>query len=1008
MNNTNQQPPNDNNKPDQEQAGPPPRRTGLLSNYAQQSAKQPTMQPGSTPQPAASEKSEQPRKTGLLSGYAQQNATPPPVTNHGGASPINPAPGKSSFQSPAPVPPMVPPVSQGAPRNGGLLSGHRPANSFVSNTMQTVRSWSGKLAAVAGYKPEPPAPEMERYHSSMPMAGSFGAAQGAQPQYKSTRKPWKRSRTTRIIRQMRNRRERWSKNGPATKIWSGIAIALFLLLVVTSFSSTAYGYTYYQNQLPQLQRLAASQISQTTRIYDRNGVLIYDVSDDTGRRTPVSYQDIPQALQDAQVAAEDGSFWTNPVGINPQAIVRSALTHYGGGSTITQQVVKNLSHNEDASIQRKIPEAAMAIGLTQEYPKWKVLEMYFNVAPYGSLNLGVESAIQDYFGLQPQCDQNFKCVPAVAQLDLDTKTNKHDPLLGLARASLLAGIPQQPVAFDVSQGAKQQKAAFARQDYVLNQMLGMTEPGIGKITPAIVSKVEDITTHMTFNRYQPTRKAQHFAKWISGQVEAALGNGDTNAGTGAFLTGGFNIRTTLDINLENYAEAEVTRHITQPEIQQFQGHRYLTLNKDDNLHNAAVVVMNSKTGEVLAMDGAVDYNDPSLQVAGNYNMATEPRQPGSTFKPFVYATAFQMGLNPGTVLPDFPTYFPNGLGAGAGIPLTPDELNNPRPNQAYRPSDYGGGFNNLPTTIRMATANSFNVPAVKALQIVGLDNITNTVARLGLLDDVKTDAAKLDPPCATNVIATSPINCYGMSLVLGTAEVPLVNMVNAYQSFANQGQKVPAQGVLDIWDNYGHNLYHFDPAAVKGQQVFSPQVSYMMTSVLMDEVDRAREFLDDHDLSFTDRYPVCASDYLARTCPYQVAAKTGTTDSFKDNWTIGYTPNVVVGVWAGNTNQEPMKKGVVGITGAAPIWHSVMEYASNGWCGQDRDGVPCPEVDRAKLNLGATAQFPVPDGISLSCGLNSYNGLQGSGAPCDWVINGQTPLQSGMPPDPAKDPAKQG
>ncbi len=878
--------------------------------------------------------------------------------------------------SPSPMlPPQgQPPYSPMPPQQGGP----REQQSWVANTMQMVRRWSGRMSAVSGNVEQQP---LVLYRPSNPLLPAKS-------------KPWKRSRAVRISMQMRHRRARWQQNRPKQKkIWIGVLIAFCFLLVVLASSGGFSAYAYYQSQLPHVQGLANSQIDQISRIYDRHNNLLYDEYDNAkGRRILIHYDDIPQVMQDAMIAAEDHTFWDNS-GVDPQAIVRAAGQYIGsssvqsGGSTITQQLIKNLTHNDQVSLNRKLPEAALAIGLTQQYPKTKILEMYLNVSPFGSQDLGVEAAAEEYFHLSPQCDQDFHCTPGIHFLDIGNK-GKHNPLLALARASLLAGMPQNPVIFDPTLHQKTSDGQYyylVRQDQVLHQMLGlgMKVDGLGAITEDVISQAEALTAKMVFERYAHTyRCCPHFVEWVVTQVETALGGGDPTLGVQLFLNGGFNIRTTIDPDLEAYVESAVQRHLTKPEYQVFPYGVYATLNSSEyNVNDAAVVVMNAKTGEVLAMDGSSDFNntkDP--KIAGYFNAATAARQPGSSFKPIVYATAFQMGWYPGIVLPDVKTYFPKGG------PQTDPE------NNTYHPSDYGGvgHYNMLRSPIRQAIANSFNVPAVKTLKFAGIENVVNMARRLGI--------TAIDDFINKNCDSTNPdpyqkvVQCIGPSLALGTIEIPLIQMVGAYQVFANQGSRIPPQGVLDIWDNYGHHLYHYDPAHPHGIQVISQQLAYLVTSILSDEPARAYEFAGDHDLSFYDWDPT----YQV----HQVAAKTGTTDDFKDNWTIGYTPDVVVGVWAGNANNESFGQNVVGITGAAPIWHSVIERV-DGRCNVEVDDVPCGKYQ----SLFRQGTFTVPSGIHQGCvsfinGLAVPGGGQGNtrGGDCnyDWLIDGEDPLQTGL------------
>ena len=327
-------------------------------------------------------------------------------------------------------------------------------------------------------------------------------------------------------------------------------------------------------------------------------------------------------------------------------------------------------------------------------------------------------------------------------------------------------------------------------------------------------------------------------------------------GTDAFNAGGFNIRTTLDASLEKYVEDAVKRHLTKPEYQPFIGD-YGPLNTLHNVNDSAVVVINSHTGEILAMDGSADYSSTDPRVGGYYNAAAGGGRPvGSSFKPFAYASAFQMGWYPSMILPDNLTYVPNGAPPGTSITDT---------EHMYKPPDYGKAEvnNKMDTTIRWATDVSWNIGAVKAGAFVGADTLLHNVQLMGLKHITDTHS----------------------SWVLGTNNASVLEMTGAYQTFANGGVHIPPQGILDVWDNYGRSLYHYDPTHPPQIEVFSPQVAYLMTSVLIDQPERAHEFLQDYVLSFADIDSSCT--YLSE-CPHQVAAKTGTTDATVKN-----------SVWAG-------------------------------------------------------------------------------------------------------------
>ncbi len=899
----------------------------------------------------------------LLHDYRQKQRNEQGFPHYPPASSMPLTPGPSQ-ESPMPIQgspvqgqqPQIWPPAQSWPSGNKVqpLPQSRPQeHGWVANTMQTVRRWSGRMSAVPPVDQNP----LVLYHPPT----------SPTPLPKAAR--WKRSRSVRVAMMMKHRRSRWQQARPRVgKIVSIIMIVVLGVLVLSTFSASAYAYKYYQDQLPRLQGLANQQIEQTTRIYDRNGLLLYEAYS-IGRRTPVEYRYIPQVMQDAQTSAEDPTFWTNS-GVDPVGIVRAATQYaqkgavQSGGSTITQQLIKNLTNDTAVTINRKIPEAALAIGLTQQYSKAKILEMYFNLSAYGAQNLGVEAAVEDYFHLSQQCDKNFKCTPGIYYLScLDAAhelqcnpsncaTSKYcSPILGLARASLLAGMPQDPPTYDPTFGfidqTTGQKYYLERQQYVLEQMLKyqVLVPGLGTITPDMAHQVEAMTAKMQFPKYTHAyyHGDEHFVNWVISQLVALLGE--------TFFTGGFNIRTTIDSNLEAYVEQAVHRHLDKSE-QQYFGYGYGPLNTVNDVNDAAVVVMDAHTGEVLAMDGSANYNSKDPKVQGNFNAALAPRQPGSTIKPIVYAAAFQQGWYPGMVVPDFKTYFPKGDGSSNAL-------------NAYIPNDYQNQYSNTNTTVRNAIADSRNVPAVKASLFAGLGNVINLAQRFGI--------NTLNPQKDSNV-----------SFALGTSGIPLEQMVGAYQVFANQGTRVPPRNVLDIWDNYGRQLYHFDPTHPGGTQVISPQIAFMMTSILSDEVARKSEFWPDHDLSFWG--PVGYADSPNAGYP-NVAAKTGTTSDFKDNWTIGYTSEAVVGVWAGNANDEPMQN-VIGITGAAPIWHSVMTYIS-GMCDTSYDNIPCGKMD---LVLKPKT-FTAPSGVIQYC-TSPANGL-GTGSNCDWMLNGEQPGSAG-------------
>jgi membrane peptidoglycan carboxypeptidase len=642
--------------------------------------------------------------------------------------------------------------------------------------------------------------------------------------------------------------------------------AVILIVFTTLFSASAGGaYGYYQAQLPLLDGIAGHSLFQTTHIYDRNGKLIYELYDqqlDRGRRTYVNYKDVSPLLVDATVSIEDRTFWTND-GVDPVGIARASFALaqsgdvQGGGSTVTQQLIKKqLFDNQPRTFPLKMEEALLAAGLTQQYPKWKIMEMYLNTVYYGNINYGAEAAAQDYFGLMPKCDKN-RCVPAVAQLDL-------------AQAAMLAGLPQSPTAYAPT-NPDNRAAALARQKAVLQAMVDT-----GKITQTQANKAADEMAKYKFVSHfaerRTTRQAPHFVNYVIDQLTNLLG-------AQTLVSGGFNVYTTLDLDLEKKVEQTVYSKLYQQQNDNYLGF-YGVLNRDKNVNNGAVVVMNPATGEILAMDGSANYNANNPKMNGQVNAALALRQPGSSMKPIVYATAFEMGWSPGMIIPDHQTTYPY-----------PD----PAPPKYYAPHNYDNKFHtDYPMTARTAIANSFNIPALDTAMFTGIPNILNMAGRLGV-----PEIGNLSP------------NQVGVSIALGAKEASLLHMTNAYSTFANQGMHVPPTSILEITDNQGRALYKYDTSHPKGTQAIGSDVAFMVSSMLSDKAARYHEFGPGNPLEL-DR---------------PAAAKTGTTDNFADTWTIGFTPHLAVGVWVGNSNNEQMYD-VTGITGAGPIWHDVMDYAN--------------------------------------------------------------------------------
>jgi 1A family penicillin-binding protein len=600
----------------------------------------------------------------------------------------------------------------------------------------------------------------------------------------------------------------------------GTLLLITLLLIGGGVGVAAGFYFYYTRDLPSIENLAArADTFQTTEIYDRNGTLLYKIWDQ-GKRTYKRLDEISPYVISATLAVENPTFYTD-AGVDTWAIIRAAyinLTHKGqsGGSTITQQLVRRvlLPEGDEQSLARKVREATLALRLTQRYTKNEILEIYLNQIYYGNLSYGIEAASETYYN-RP-----------VNQLDL-------------AQAALLAGLPQLPSDYDP---VLHFDLAKQRQTHVLDQMV---KKGFASQQQADAALREDVRPNVQSD--DTNTLAPHFVNYVRAQLVAKYGVAQVNRG-------GLKVTTTLDLNYQQLGQRIVADQVAKL--------------ADQNAHNAALVALKPGTGEILAMVGSVDYRNPQF---GQVNVTVAPRQPGSSFKPIVYALAFRKGWTPATMISDITTAFPDG---GPSL---------------YIPSNYDNREHG-PVLVRKALAGSLNIPAVKTLQYAGVQDTLTLAHDLGI-----------------NSLSDNP-DQYGLSLVLGGGEVTLLEMTGAYAAFANQGQFVPPVSILEVQDASGNVLEKYDPNNAPRRQVLSPEVSYLISDILSD--NQARSFIFGADNALKLSRPA--------------AAKTGTTNDYRDNWTLGYTPYLAVGVWLGNNDNAPLKQ-VAGARGAGPIWHDFME-----------------------------------------------------------------------------------
>ena len=619
-----------------------------------------------------------------------------------------------------------------------------------------------------------------------------------------------------------------------------ISLIFMFMFITLGIAASFVGYRSIASDLPSVGDLEQKASSfETARIYDRYGNEIYALADpNTGNRTRVTLDEISPYLIQATIATEDSRFWENP-GFDPIGLTRAIIQAVregespAGTSTITQQLVRAVLLDDEEraqrTIRRKVREIILAAELTRTYPKETILELYLNEIYYGNLAYGIEAAAQTYF-------------------------NKSAKELTLPEASLLAGLPQAPAAWDPYTAPE---LAVGRQWEVLSLMLAA-----GYVT---YEEAQSALNEMSTRIYQMTPSIQeidypHFVFTVLQQAEELLG-------AQAIYRGGLRIHTTMDPNAQDLAV------------------RILTENRGaiqaGGANNAALVSVKPDTGEVLALVGSLDFFDETID--GQVNMALAPRQPGSSIKPLVYLSALEQGWTPSTLIWDVETQFPNGT------------------NPPYVPKNYDDDFHG-PLRLRPALGNSYNIPAVKALEYVGVCNFIANVQKLGL-------TALADEGCAE---VGQPRN-YGLSLALGGGEIPPLQMAGAFAALANQGRYIDPFTISRIEDSQRNLLYEYVLPTAAEAQVVGEEHAYLLSSILSDNNARQPEF---------------GVNNLLQIPGHRVAAKTGTSGSsandVRDAWTIGYSPHVATAVWVGNTSNQPIGPGQSGYRLASPIWNSYM------------------------------------------------------------------------------------
>lgn len=599
-----------------------------------------------------------------------------------------------------------------------------------------------------------------------------------------------------------------------------IAIAAFFVISVIAIPLMAFN-------LPSPDKVIRRE-GFSTKILDRNGEVLYDIYSDQ-RRTPIAIDDIPLYLKQATIAIEDKNFYTHQ-GFDILGTVRglSRIFTRGsaqGGSTLTQQLVKNVLLTSERSIVRKVKEFILSVQIERKYSKDEILQMYLNEAPYGGTLWGVETASETYFG-KPAKDLN------------------------LIESAILAGLPQLPSRY--SPYSSTPTAYIERTTNVLRRM---------REDEYITKDQEEASLAELPNvKFEPkgsSFKAPHFVQYVQSILEERYG-------ANVVEQGGLKVTTTLDLDLQEKAQEIVAEEIAKVESQR--------------ITNGGAVVVDPQTGEILAMVGSKRFDDPDYD--GQVNVTVALRQPGSSFKPFTYVTAFKEGYTPSTMLMDVPTTFPGGEGQ-------PD----------YNPVNYDGK-NNGPIQLRYALGNSINIPAVKLIALVGIKDVLETAYEMGInsLPPTKETLARV-----------------GLSLTLGGGEVKLLELTESYSAFFNGGFKVEPVSILKVEDADGKVLEEAKPKL--GKKVLTPEQAYLIANILSDNEARKATF---------------GSNSLLNIAGKQIAVKTGTTNDKRDNWTVGGNPQRAVGVWVGNNDNSPMLNVASGVSGASPIWRRVLLESIKG------------------------------------------------------------------------------
>jgi len=615
----------------------------------------------------------------------------------------------------------------------------------------------------------------------------------------------------------------------ASAVLAVLVIGLFLVILV---------FAYFSRGLPNPNQLLERSFELSTRFYDRNNSLLYEVYGDKNR-TLIKLNEISPDVMHATLATEDAEFYTHQ-GYSPRGMLRAVKNIFTnqelqGGSTITQQVIKTTLLSQERTVVRKIKELILSLQLENRYTKDEIIQMYLNEVPYGGQNYGIYSAAKAYFNKEPKD-------------------------LSIAQSAYLAGLPQRPSYY--SQFGTNPEAGLERKDYVLFLMKesGWVDASGKKFYLSAADYETAKAEDLHFQTARVPLEAPHFIFYAKQYLADILGEEMVDKG-------GLKIITSLDLKAQKLAQQVVEEEVAKA--------------NSLNVWNGSMVVMDPKTGQVLAMVGSKGYNldpEPAGCVSGGtgvnsckfdpyVNVALAKRQPGSAIKPITYATLLSQGYTAAQPFLDVPTSFEGSS-----------------PTKPYVPENYDGQFRGV-VSLRKSLGNSLNIPAVKALKIAGIDNMISQAKKMGIT--TFTDRTR-----------------YGLALTLGGGETKLLELTGAFNVFAAKGVYREPTPIIEVQDSEGKVIWKPNQT---GTKALDERIAFLLSDILSDDGARSDVF---------------GAGSLLNISGFQVAAKTGTTDDKRDNYALGFTPSVTVGVWVGNSNNEKMNQYIAsGITGATPIWN---------------------------------------------------------------------------------------